>query len=371
MVADNISLYDTPSARRLIDLQTINNCPGKRILFLPVSGPKGIGEYKRSLFLAQRLIEEHPDWDVRITVAENAPYADDVPVPAIYLARSPTLEPDRVEEVLRDFSPHVAVFDCSGRKRSLQFAQMIGAQTVFVSNNARKRKRAFRLSRLRYTDDLWILPPHFGLSDLSFGERLKLKLLGKAEPFYIGAVFPEMTFVTESPDESFFVCCPGGGGNPVRGQQSGAVFAEAAAEVADNLGMQGIMICGVNFTGQLPRHDSLQVHRVLQGGELAGLLSKAQFAMIGGGDVLAQTICIQVPAVVSPVAKDQYGRAKVYEHRGLCLSAAPQMLAKVVIESWRSGELEKVRARLRNISVGGGLVPGVRRLERLAESPTE
>ncbi|HXV75170.1 MAG TPA: hypothetical protein VD788_02550, partial [Candidatus Polarisedimenticolaceae bacterium] len=125
--------------------------PPKRILFVPVSGPSGIGEYQRSLFLAQSLAERHPQWDIRIVVSQDAPYVDSVPLPTVRTSRSPTRVPDELDRILERLRPDVVVFDSAGRRRSLKRAKRLAARTVFVSTHARKRWKAFRLSRLRHT----------------------------------------------------------------------------------------------------------------------------------------------------------------------------------------------------------------------------
>ena len=113
--------------------------------------------------IAQSLIARHPGWDVRLVVSEKAPFVDEVPVPIFRTTRSPTWVPEEVQDILEQFLPNVVIFDCSGRQSSLREANRLGAKTVFVSNHKGKRRRGFRYSRLRYTDDHWILQPQNSL----------------------------------------------------------------------------------------------------------------------------------------------------------------------------------------------------------------
>ena len=337
-----------------------------RILFVPVSGPVGIGEYQRSLFLAQSLVARNPGWDVRLVVAETAPFIDDVPLPIFRTTRSPTKVPGEVDHILEKFRPGVVVFDCSGRQVSLRLATRLGARTVFISNHGRKRRKGFRISRLRYTDDHWILQPDFIFGGLTAGERFKLRLLGKPEPIFLGPVFPAPTLPEYAPEQPFFVCCPGGGGNKIQGRQSGAVFADAARDVAEILEIQGVVVTGGNFTGELPASRQLQVHRSLPGHELAGLLSAAEFAMVGGGDLLAQVVANRVPSVSAPSASDQPQRILAFEQHGLCISATPDRLAEVATTAYSDGRLLALNERLRFSDISNGLNVGVERIEMLA-----
>jgi hypothetical protein len=336
-----------------------------KILFAPVSGPRGVGEYRRSLFLAQDLRARHPDWEIRLIVAEDAPYVDDVPVPIFRTQLSPTLVPDEVEAILRDFRPDVVVFDCSGRRSSLRTAHALGARTVFVSNHAWKRWKGFRVSRLRYTDEHWILPPRLVGGDLTRMERLKLRWLRKPPPIFLGPVFPEPVRCRNTPHEPFFVCCPGGGGNDLHGTQSGGVFADTARVITEAARISGVLVTGENFRGELTRHPGLTVHRSLPGDELAGLLSAAEFAVIGGGDLLSQTVAIQVPAVSAPVAPDQYRRIRKYARAGLCIRARPERLARTALDAYSNGRLKSVGERLRASELRNGLGLACERIEDL------
>jgi len=338
----------------------------RKILFAPVSGPTGIGEYQRSLFLAQSLIARHPDWDVRIIVAETAPYIDSVPIPVFRTSRSPTLVPDEVAGILDEFRPDVVIFDCSGRRSSLKHAKQLGARTVFISNHIRKRRRGFRISRLRYTDDHWIIQPKFICGNLKTLECIKLRLLAKREPIFLGPVFPEATLPTHAPDRPFFICCPGGGGNKIKGRQSGAVFADAARHVAKALGILGVVVMGRNFTGELISDPQLQMHRSLPGHELAGLMPAAEFAMVGGGDLLQQAVANRVPPVSAPSAKDQPPRITAFDRQGLCIYAKPEQLGEVTVAAYSDGRLSALSERLQNSDIHNGLHTGVERIEILA-----
>src|ERR1700733_10419308 len=61
-----------------------------RILFLPVSGPYGMGEYARSLAIAQAAQRQWPRGEMHFALSRHAPYAATVPFAATLLDSSPT-----------------------------------------------------------------------------------------------------------------------------------------------------------------------------------------------------------------------------------------------------------------------------------------
>jgi hypothetical protein len=337
-----------------------------RILFVPVSGPKGIGEYQRCLFLAQALLAKHPGWDVGIVVATTAPYVDEVPVPVFTTSNSPTLVPAELAPILREFRPTVAVFDSGGRARSMRLASELGARTVFISNHQRKRRRGFRLSRMLCTDEHWIMQPLCLEPRLWMSERLKLFALKRPVALFLGPVFPQPAPAAEIPESAYFLCCPGGGGYSRNGRQSGAVFMEAAAEVAGALDMRGVVVTGGNFAGALVADPRLQVYRHLPGAQLAALLAHAQFALVGGGDLLAQAVASRIPAVAGAITSDQPRRVAQYRRAGLCIAANPQCMADTAIAAYRDGRLEALALRLSGMRFPGGLETAVARVEWLA-----
>lgn len=338
----------------------------RRILFIPVTGPKGVGEYHRSLFLAEALMARHANWDIRMVIAKTAPFVDEVPVPIFRTSRSPTLEAEELAVILEEFRPHVAVFDCSGRKRSFRLARRLGAKTIFISNHKRKRSKGFQVLRMRVTDDHWIMQPAFLGTQLKLTERLKLGWLNLPLPVFLGPVFPEPEPSPHIPFEKYFLACPGGGGNPMNVGNSGNEYMNAAKEIADSLNITGVVIAGQNFEGELIADPKLQVHRSLPGHELAGLLAGAQFALVGGGDLLAQAVANCTPSVAAPSAPDQPQRIAQYEQAGLCLSSAANKMAETVTSAYRDGRLKFLAQRLDESVPDNGLETGVQRIETLA-----
>lgn len=336
-----------------------------RLLFIPVSGPRGMGEFARCNVLAQGLAQRHRDWDIRIVISREAPIADTATVPVFLTSRSPTKVPEELERILREFAPDVAVFDSSGRQSSLQAASRMGCATVFVSNHRPKRRKAFRLSRLRYTDEHWILRPRFISGELTMLERWKLRWLRKPEPLFVDTWFPPPEVPPTAPSEDFFVACPGGGGNQVNGRQSAAIFADAARRISEGTGLKGVVVCGPTFTGELPTDAGLIVHRAVPAQTLLGLISAARMAVIGGGDLLTQTVALGIPAIAAPMASDQASRIDAFAGQGLCLKAPPgeRELAETAISAWSDGRLSAVVDRMAKGGVTNGWDKVIERIE--------
>jgi len=187
---------------------------GPRILFVPVSGPKGIGEYMRSLYLAEEIRRRRPEAEIRFILSRRAPYAGEAPFPAFFTDSSPTRHIQEVNRIVADFRPQVMIFDCSGRAAQLRHAFRAGCRTVFVSQHKKKRRRGFKPSRMRYCDLHWIVQPSFVDGDLTWREKRKLRRLGRPKVTFLGPVFPppqDPEF--ELPSSPYFFCCSGGGGN--------------------------------------------------------------------------------------------------------------------------------------------------------------
>jgi hypothetical protein len=85
------------------------------VLFLPVSGPGGAGEFYRALAIANGIARRWPDAAIQFVVSRDAPYAHHAPYPTVLVGRSPTLETEAVNEIISQVRPHVVIFDSSGR----------------------------------------------------------------------------------------------------------------------------------------------------------------------------------------------------------------------------------------------------------------
>ncbi|MBE0508226.1 MAG: hypothetical protein IBX50_16175 [Marinospirillum sp.] len=160
-----------------------------RFLFIPVSSKKGIGEYMRSLILADAVKSRWPDSEINFVLSKQAPYHADCPYPTHLTEQTPTFHIAEVNTIISEFRPQVVVFDASGRKAQLRHARANGALTVFISQHKKKRSRGLRLDRMWHTDLHWVAQPEFVLPAPGLWSRLKLRLLKKEPPLYLGTLY--------------------------------------------------------------------------------------------------------------------------------------------------------------------------------------
>ena len=144
------------------------------MLFVPVSGQFGMGEYARSLSIAQALSARWPDAIIHFVLSSQARYAASCPFSCTLLPSSATFHTQAVIELLQTFQPQVVVFDNAGRTQQLRFAQRSGAKVVYISARTRQRRKAFRWRWLKLLDEHWIAYPEFIAGKLTGFERLKL-----------------------------------------------------------------------------------------------------------------------------------------------------------------------------------------------------
>jgi hypothetical protein len=120
-----------------------------RILFVPVSGAFGMGEYARSLGIAQAVRRQWPKADIHFILSRQAPYAASAPFPSTLLDSSPTFHTAQVIESfqaprrhLRQRRAHSAVARGASCGRTRRFYQRAGpskAQGVSVALDALDR----------------------------------------------------------------------------------------------------------------------------------------------------------------------------------------------------------------------------------------
>ena len=158
------------------------------MLFVPVSGAFGMGEYARSLSIAQAAKQRWPAADIHFLLSRQAPYASRSPFPATLLASSPTFHSAAVIRMIENLRPHVVIFDNAGRTAQLRAAQRSGAAVVYISARARQRRKAFRLRWMRLIDEHWIAYPEFIAGSLNALERLKLRMLGRPAVRYLDVI---------------------------------------------------------------------------------------------------------------------------------------------------------------------------------------
>jgi hypothetical protein len=283
-----------------------------RVLFVPVSGPSGMGEFARARGLAEAVAARWPQVEMHFLLHRDAPYAAACRFPTTLLPASPTLCDAEVIDAIRAFKPGVVVFDNAGRTAALKAARAAGAKVIYVSSRGRQRYKAFRLRWMRLLDDHWISYPPSIAGALSGFERLKQRVAGRPQLRFLDAV-------VAPPDEAALdtllpafpapdlVIVPGGGSAFHDSAMTPAQFARWGEALAAH-GHRVVFVAGPSFTGEVAVSERLQLLRGVGGGALMALLRRSRLVLVNGGDTLLQALALGRPCVAVPIAGDQAAR---------------------------------------------------------------
>ena len=299
-----------------------------KFLFIPVSSAEGIGEYMRSMIIADEVKRTWPNAEIKFILSQQAPYATQCPYPAELLEDTPTKQVKAVNQIMSDFLPDIVLFDASGRKSQLVHAHKLGAKVIFLSQHKRKRSRGMKIGRALVTDCHWVVQPEFVIGPISWLDRLKLKLINKPEPLNIGPVFTQPDTITQSAllaqyqltQNEFVLFNAGSGGHRVNGELAADIFAKAASESYKASGILSVMVFGPNYPNLLPELEGVVVIPQLNNQQFINMLAAAKAAVLSGGDTLLQAIALHKPTLAVPVSKDQPPRITACVAQELVLS---------------------------------------------------
>jgi hypothetical protein len=291
-----------------------------RILFVPVSGAFGMGEYARSLSIAQAARRQWPQAHIHFILSRQAPYAATVPFPATLLDSSPTFHTAAVTESIQAFKPNIVIFDNAGRTAQLRAGHRAGARIVFISSRSRQRRKAFRWRWMRLIDEHWIAYPRFIAGGLGFFERFKLNRRKKPVVRYLDVILSraraggDSILAREGLNlESYVLVVPGGGtGHPGAGDAS-AKFLAAARSLAD--------IGPTVFVGPGAPRGPLHGFNALPQADLAALMGGARLVITNGGSTLLQAIACGRACIGVPIAQDQHQRIQRCVEAGVARAA--------------------------------------------------
>jgi hypothetical protein len=330
------------------------------LLFVPVSGPFGKGEYARSLAIASAC-QKRLGAKIHFILSREAPYAKEVPFEATLLPSSATFHSQAVIEVIQSFRPDVAVFDNAGRTRQLAAARRAGANLIFISARARQRRKAFRLRWMRLIDEHWIAYPQFLAGELSALERLKLKWLARPTVRYLDVIMARQTDSPCAGGEVLFI--PGGGTAHPGAQDAVAKFVAAAEQLAAR-GIATVMI-GAKSAKALP---NLTCHASLPQAQLVTLMRGARLIVANGGSTLLQGIASGAACIGVPIAGDQDERiarcvaAGVSERAALSSEAMAQKALALLEDPVAQAAL---KARAASLDLADGVEVAVAAVEGL------
>jgi hypothetical protein len=323
-----------------------------RLLFIPVSGPRGMGEYARAIAIATAAVERWPRVEVRFALSRRAAYAAETPFQSTFLPSSPTFHSREVAALIRQFKPTIVLFDNAGRTSQLRAAVAGGARAVFISSRPKQRRRAFRLRWMRLLDEHWIAYPPFIAGAPGRLERLKLLLLGRPTVRFLDAVLPPADLaLARSVMERFGVregeyvlVVPGGGTGHPGALAAPQVVAEAARRIA--LRSYPTILVGVTPQGirHAPPADDLKLAPRLPIAMVSELVRGARLVISNGGDTMLQALACKRPCVAVPIAGDQAYRIKCCVRAGL-------------VESARLDAADLERVAVRMLEAGGARAP--------------
>ena len=319
-----------------------------RLLFIPVSGAFGMGEFARCLNLALACRERWPQARIRFILSAQARYAQDLPFETVLLPSSPTFHTPQVVADIEQFAPTAVVFDNAGRTAQLAAARRCGAAVVYISARARQRRKAFRFSWLRLLDEHWIAWPRFMAGSLSWFERAKLRLVDGPAVRFLDCVLPallpqhaaELLARVPAAAGSFVLVVPGGGTGHPRARAAVDAFRTAAVTLAGE-GLPALFVApGGSALAPLPGLTGLDLMPLAQ---LLTLLRHATVVLTNGGDTLIQAIALGVPAVSAPIAGDQPARIRAAVAAGVaCASGVDaQQMAAAVRELWSDADARR------------------------------
>ena len=358
-----------------------------RILFVPVSGAFGSGEYARSAAIARAAQRRWPHAEIHFVLSRHAPYAATVPFPATLLDSSPTFHSGAVARLIKDFKPTIVVFDNAGRSAQLRAARRIGARIVFISSRSRQRRKAFRWRWMRLLDEHWIAYPQLIAGELGWLERFKLKRLGRPTVRYLDVILSRRTPEEESivarvnlKPGAYLLIVPGGGtghpgANDAAEQFLGAANVLAETETVVFVGPTRPADAGVparrKSGAAVPLSSRLRCFSSLPQADLADLMSQARLIVTNGGSTLLQAIACGRACIAVPIAADQPQRIHRCVQAGVA-AAADLSTAGIVRAATKLLRDEAARAalgqRAANLKLANGVEIALNALVHLVET---
>jgi glycosyltransferase involved in cell wall biosynthesis len=300
-----------------------------RLLFIPVSGTYGMGEYARSLAIARAASRRWQHAAIHFVLSREAPYAASVPFPATLLSSSPTFHSGAVVELIRKWRPDIVIFDNAGRTAQLRAAQRSGARVVYISARRRQRRKAFRLRWMRLIDEHWIAYPEFIAGSLGMWERLKRGLIGRPVVRYLDVILSraipgqrEAILARAGCDAGTFVLVVPGGGTGHPGAEDAVEQFMAAAQRLARSGVPTVYVGPVVADSIDASVSSWHALGPVPQADLAELMRAARLVIANGGSTLLQAIACGSACIAIPIARDQAERTRRCVAAGAVVSAA-------------------------------------------------
>ena len=338
-----------------------NFMPSSKFLFVPVSSPKGIGEYIRSLSIAQEISHQYPEAKIHFILSEQSSYFADCPFPTTLCPTSPTFHSATVKQCIDSFKPDVVLFDAAGRSSLLKHCKTLGLTTIFICPRVKKINKSLTLRRLLYTDQIWVAQPAFMVPDLTWWQQVKLNFMKKSHPIITGPIFSKPNQKTTEllqkryhlRPKKYIVVNSGGGGHRYNGATVSSIFLEAARLLRSCTEYKIVLVHGTNAVEQ--HNNTLGIIEInqLSPTEFNSLLRGAGAALLAGGSVVLQSLSYKQKVVAAPITDEQKKRISQFENRKLLIksSLVPEEMAKhllSLLENERSVETTSVENGIDN-----------------------
>jgi hypothetical protein len=376
------------------------------LLFVPVSGAYGMGEYARSVTIARGAQARWPSAAIQFIVSRAAPYAAHTPFPPILLDSSPTFHTAKVNDVVAEWRPDIVIFDNAGRTAQLRAARRGGAKVVYISARPRQRRKAFRLRWMRLIDEHWIAYPEFIAGGLGLVERLKLEVMRRPTVRYLDVILDATPAASSASmlaragcvAGEYVLVVPGGGTGHPGARDSAAHFLGAARGIAavidtvfvgPTVGMSAVgagtasgrgaesgvgAASGAGAAGAAsavsaaPEVPRLRLVGALPQSDLGQLMRGARLIVANGGSTLLQSIACGKPCVAVPIAADQSERIKRCVGAGVAVAApldASAILAAVTALLGNARDLDALAGRAIALGLRDGVDIALRALSAL------
>jgi hypothetical protein len=338
------------------------------VLFVPVSGAVGTGEFQRCLMLAQALAARGVT-KLRFVISADAPYADNLPFPARRVAGTTTSAHREVAAEIRDWRPRVVVFDGGGRASAWRAARAAGSSVVFVSSRPSARRRGFRWRRLLALDQHWHVAPSASTTPLNLLERFKLYCRPRVEfvrhDVWFEAVEPaaELRRAHALQDRRYVLFVAGGGTQRIGAGDADALLDAAASRFAGN-GTVAVVVGGSASGWQ----DELYRAGRLRNAELMALVEGAEVVICGGGQLLVQCAALGRPTIACALQEEQRPRVAAFARAGATLEvdARADALADAALRLVVSADLRaQTIAAAQRLALRNGLPDATDRLVKL------
>lgn len=303
------------------------------ILFVPVSGQSGAGEYYRCLAIADALAAAECPAVIHFVISRDAAVTRDERFVYHILDRSPSFESNKVIAIMSQHCPALVIFDSSLRAAQLQAAKRLGANTIGIVSRRGKRRRLLSVRKLRYLDEAWIVGAPQQQRSLTWWERLNC-WWWKGSVVFSGAVaVPGSAGILNQlgiPD-TYVLIASGGGGGVIKGTSAAEHFARAAEIFATEQGLPVVFVSGPLYAGALPEHEGIRAFRGVSPAEMATLIDHARVCVLGGGSLLLQALAAKALCVAAPAGgADQPTRIHELEAEGLVVAdytTSPERMA--------------------------------------------